>query len=395
MNELDLFDIDSMISLYNCPSCGSNEFDHSVCIYCGNENKELQTKTIELIELIKKYTYFKLTPNLIKLYGLKDILHLEGLEEFLEKYHIKEEIEKKNKEIITKLLKEETLTLEENDLTIVLLQNNLIPDFPSDYVIRNALLNRKLVSLDLFQEIIKVIVVYAMKSLGKDKMEKYEPVCEIRKMDALGEAIGVNRIGLNPEVIISLYNGEAIYLQTIFHELTHIKQNIKIKTGYIDEQTVRYIKENVINFVSKQHKIDYYRLAYFNLALEIDADLEGFTYFRRYLQAIGINSSQILIEYIKKELKRKENTKINTENYDFINDNEIEFEKLFLICLNHNPEILKVYPQLQVEYIVEGNMIRRKNKEELQFALEHSTRKDEKAYLQKRLLQLEETPKRS
>lgn len=81
MNELDFFDIDSMISLYNRPSCGSNEFDHSVCIYCGNENKELQTKMIELIELIKKYTYFKLTPNLIKLYGLKDILHLEGLEE--------------------------------------------------------------------------------------------------------------------------------------------------------------------------------------------------------------------------------------------------------------------------------------------------------------------------
>ena len=32
MNELDLFDVDSLLNLYHCPSCGSNEFNHATCI---------------------------------------------------------------------------------------------------------------------------------------------------------------------------------------------------------------------------------------------------------------------------------------------------------------------------------------------------------------------------
>ena len=399
MNELDLFDVDSLLNLYHCPSCGSNEFNHATCIYCGNTLVDLQTKTRELENLLNRYTYFKLTPNLIRLYGAKDKINLPELTSFLETHHIKEEIEHQKKLIIDKILKEEELSLEEDSFMTQMLKSDLVPDFPTDYVIRSAILKKKLVSLDLFSEMIKTMVVYAMKVLAANKIKNYDPVCEIKEMDDLGEANGISKINLSLEVVKGLYNGEAIYLQTIFHELIHIKQSINIKIGHIDEQTIKYIKEEIIRFVSKHHNIDYYHLEYENLAMEIDANVEGFTCFRRYLQTIGINQGQLLVEDIQKEvekeLARRENTKVNTQVYTFVNDEEINFEELFLVCANMVPACLQKYPQLQVEYLNEEEKVRRKTKEELQATLDQSTKDDENIYLQKLLARLEETPKRS
>ena len=65
------------------------------------------------------------------------------------------------------------------------------------------------------------------------------------------------------------------------------------------------------------------------------------------------------------ELEKKANYKINVADYDFLKQEELDFEELFLICLNKKPEYFDLYPPLKLLYIRDNDTIRKKTKEEL------------------------------
>ena len=143
MNELENFHVDELMNLYVCESCGSKEFNNAICAYCGNKNEKLEAKVQELVSLLKKYTYFKLTPTLISLYAISNLVSIEELTTFLTQHKIKEEIEKQKEELAEKIRKQEKLCLEEEVVGISLLKNHLMPDFPVNLTIKNILLGEK------------------------------------------------------------------------------------------------------------------------------------------------------------------------------------------------------------------------------------------------------------
>ncbi len=367
MNELENFHVDELMNLYACESCGSKEFNNATCAYCGNKNEKLEAKVQELVSLLKNYTYFKLTPTLISLYAISNLVSIEELTTFLTQHKIKEEIEKQKEELAEKIRKQEKLCLEEEIVGISLLKNHLMPDFPVNLTIKNILLGEKLVSLDFFHEVIKLFVENAMSSIANNRLPEYKPTCEIKEMKNLGGARNTSNIYLSSDTVKNIYQGNLHNLQTIFHELTHIKQNINIALGVIDSRTIRYIKETVINAICQEQNIDFYHLEYQKLSMEIDANLEGWVYLRRYLEYLGVmeKTKETSIEEIMHELERKTNYKVNVADYDFLEQEELDFEELFLICINKKPEYFDLYPPLKLLYIRDNDTIRAKTKEEL------------------------------
>ena len=101
--------------------------------------------------------------------------------------------------------------------------------------------------------------------------------------------------------------------------------------------------------------------------MEIDANLEGWIYLRRYLEYLGVieKKETVSIEEIIVELEKKTNYKVNVANYNFLEREELDFEELFLICINKKPEYFDLYPPLKLLYIRDNDTIRAKTKEEL------------------------------
>ena len=367
MNELENFNVAELMNLYVCSSCGSKEFNRATCVYCGNKNEKLEAKILKLVSLLKNYTYFKLTPTIISLYALKDLVNIKELTTFLTKHSIKEEIESQKAKIITKIEKQEKLSLEEEQISTSLIKSHLMSDFPVNLTIKNILLGKKLVSLDFFYEVIKLFAENAMLSIADNRLPKYQPTCEIKEMTNLGGARNTSYIYISSDTVKKIYQGNLHNLQTIFHELTHIKQNINIALGVIDSRTIRYIKETVINAICQEQNIDFYHLEYQKLSMEIDANLEGWIYLRRYLEYLGVieKKETVSIEEIIVELEKKTNYKVNVANYNFLEREELDFEELFLICINKKPEYFDLYPPLKLLYIRDNDTIRAKTKEEL------------------------------
>lgn len=367
MNELENFHVDELMNLYVCESRGSKEFNNATCAYCGNKNEKLEAKVQELVSLLKNYTYFKLTPTLISLYAISNLVSIEELITFLTQHKIKEEIEKQKEELAEKIRKQEKLNLEEEVVGISLLKNHLMLDFPVNLTIKNILLGEKLVSLDFFHEVIKLFVENAMSSIANNRLPEYKPTCEIKEMKNLGGSRNTSNIYLSSDTVKNIYQGNLHNLQTIFHELTHIKQNINIALDIVGSRTIRYIKETVINAICQEQNVDFYLLEYQKLSMEIDANLEGWIYLRRYLEYLGVieKKETVSIEEIIVELEKKTNYKVNVANYNFLEREELDFEELFLICLNKKPEYFDLYSPLKLLYIRDNDTIKAKTKEEL------------------------------
>ena len=367
MNELENFNVAELTNLYVCSFCGSKEFNRATCVYCGNKNEKLEAKILKLVSLLKNYTYFKLTPTIISLYALKDLVNIKELTTFLTKHNIKEEIESQKAKIITKIEKQEKLSLEEEQISTSLIKSHLMSDFPVNLTIKNILLGKKLVSLDFFYEVIKLFVENVMSSIANNRLPEYKPTCEIKEMKNLGGARNTSNIYLSSDTVKNIYQGNLHNLQTIFHELTHIKQNINIALDVASSRTIRYIKETIIDAVCQEQNIDFYHLEYQKLSMEIDANLEGWIYLRRYLEYLGVieKKEKVSIEEIIGELEKKANYKINVADYDFLKQEELDFEELFLICLNKKPEYFDLYYPLKLLYIRDNDTIRAKTKEEL------------------------------
>ena len=137
---------------------------------------------------------------------------------------------------------------------------------------------------DFEKEIIKFVESY-MRILCKDK--NYTPSCLVEEnLSVDGITDGTDKIMFKKNVIKLLMGGEKLCLIAIFHELSHIQQNIQIKNGISTPNIIRYIKDILLDeyqdeenekfFISPIDKIfSYYKVNYKNESSEIDANLNA------------------------------------------------------------------------------------------------------------------------
>ena len=95
-----------------------------------------------------------------------------------------------------------------------------------------------------YKEFKKLLIKYFSEFINK-LHGKYN--CEFivsAEISAFGRCIGTSEIIINECVVDNIYKGNLFYLTVIFHEISHLEQNIKMGEGYYDENVISYIKTN-------------------------------------------------------------------------------------------------------------------------------------------------------
>ncbi len=196
--------------------------------------------------------------------------------------------------------------------------------------------------------------------------ENIYPECIIKdNIDANGETlgctIGINKIILDKEVIESLMQGHKLNLICIFHELTHIQQNIQIHQGRTTETILKIIKDNILDdyqrgTIIKNMKTDnlisYYDINYAIESSEIDAKLNSILLTKKFFIDNGIDytmEEKELDARYEEALKQK-NRKRNLSMISTFNSYFLSLDDAFDVIVENHPQWLLKYPQLNQEY---------------------------------------------
>lgn len=339
--------------LPKCNGCGSTEFDNqNTCLYCGEKNGTIK----DVFELIKP---------------------LDNLDEYYEK------------EIYEKLINNEKLNEKNDNIFRNLLKNCMILDdkLPDEIILMNIMLNRKQISYETFEWLLKISIEKEMKRINGKKIDGYSPMCHILELkDINGFAFEQIYVTINKDVCASFYEkGDINSFITIYHELRHIIQNTAIKMGFFSSDLPMMIKDNLIRKEEmKKYKTDnYYYDNYYDISFEIDARKYSLLYVINFLNYFGYKISDSILESLKKEFIHDYNcerrVKINAkEEYKDVND-------VFDLLIRSHAEYLDLYPQLKLEYVKDGQIVRRKTRNELVDSLLVSKSDEEKEYLKKLL----------
>ena len=270
---------------------------------------------------------------------------------------------------------------------------------PDGFILMNIFLYKKKIFYETFKELLKRSVEKEMKRINGDKIKGYNPICDILKLNETSgkcrpltvrkyDRVVFEQISviLDEEVSRGFYEyGNDRAFMIIFHELRHVLQNIAIKIGLFTSDFLMMIKDSLIReYELKQFDTDnYYNDNYDDISLEIDAQRYSLINLIKFLGSFGYKiPDDILIELEKEFIHDiKEERKI-------IIDGKEEYksmEDIFDFIVIEHPEYLDLYPQLRIEYIKDGKIVRRKTRDELIDTLLDSQNKEEKEYVKKLL----------
>ena len=332
-----------------CGNCLGDTKD-GVCIYCKS----------------------KLTEDQLSLYR-------EGLE--LEKLF--------NDVIKDKIILGEVLSPEEDDALWFLIENDLLEDDDLNsidaYIIGYPLLNKKIVSYELFElyfcKLIELSLRNTMKMFDERRARMYNPHVLIDDLSTetkgqLGYCVSDFGFVFDRTYMRELYNGNILMLSTIFHELRHGAQNMAIEFNIVTELLVTIIKDVILRIEDTEYSKNYYENNYKNLPMEIDAEEFGIEYCKELLDKMGlfiknpeffnwlrsnygsdINNKKRIVTYYDKDTKTDETV-------------ETDLDTIFDMVISSRPELLRKYTQLQLEYVYDSGAVRRKTVSELQADLE-------------------------
>ena len=206
-----------------------------------------------------------------------------------------------------------------------------------------------------------------------------------------------NLLVIDEEVIKSIYDGHIEDLLIIFHELNHFKVKYDIKSGVINENIVRIIKEKLIRTskdiysFSSLDSNDYYYDNYNVYSEEVYVSLQAKKSFLYMLKSLT-NNKLIQLEFTKlfaeeykyeisKDTKRYNNHLRDLSSRSDFNDYYLNFEAAFDLLVVDNPNWLD-YPQISIEYYIdENNRVQKRTIKELEEQLKQSTNPEEIAYI--------------
>lgn len=351
-----------------CNSCGGS-FKQDTCIYCGTKNSELTELISKLDDLI---IAFRSQTNLSNITSINTLFnHLYSIHEF--------EISSVNQLLVdvnyTKLLEEQIqfitqkinfrnkLIQEDYDFLCFFLINN---QFKGDVKlgVTNVLIKgiaKKECSfdIDLLEEIVRIFVEEAIKNIIGLK-HTHCIVVEYKDKNVCGSALYGN-VYVGKNEINFLMEGKITYLlRTLFHEMIHVRQYQRRKDKYISIYDMLLLKDNILSDSSRK----YYEDNYYLLSTENQSFLNEGKETLDYLKKLGISPSEEELDDINKNYEY--HRKFYGVTARLWEDNPCDLEILFDKSVYSNPSLLNKFPQLSLEYVVEGNIVRRKNKREIE-----------------------------
>lgn len=364
-----------------CLTCGEEiDFHNGICPKCGKgyDNVKQSSQYIDKIISNIKNKKLKLDELTIALYAIKDTI-LE-INEILEKNNIEEKLYKRLDDINQRLANNEVLNQEDDFFLRTCLINNIKPkDGLNDVsIFRNIFLSdkEKQVSYETFKEIIKLFIKDSIKAINGNRISNCNPVCfiydfkETSNENSTGLAYKHFFVKINEKIVKDIYNESSIFsFIIIFHELMHIQQEIEIKSNYFNEDILFFIKDDILRKLSAKEGFDYYSENYQVITSEKDAEIKGIMCTINFLeQTLGLKLKEdVLVDlekYINSELQSKSNT------IRQVKDVNQDINSLFDYYIRSNPQFLETYPQLNIEYIIEEGIVRRKTNDELLKTLE-------------------------
>lgn len=243
------------------------------------------------------------------------------------------------------------------------------------YKRKNKLFNKniELISYDEFKEIVHDLIILIMKEYLKNTKYKYDSIsCEIKKYIALGRFFRTsNNITISETVIKSLYDGNILALEIIFHELYHFVMKYDFLNKNINNVLVKCLKDYLLCSLSIRYCLDNYTVLSFENIVDSKAIIELINYFE-YNNVDLFKRDKKKIQYLLEE-----NIEYFYSNKRMLNKyaNYIKYDELFDNMINKYPEWLN-YFQIGIEYYIntEG-VICKRNKEQLQELLNRELEK--------------------
>lgn len=384
VNDKNIDILKRMINSRFCPKCGGQimTFKTGICPICGTkwETNYLNTDFEFIISKLDNYS-FELNEFTIYLYSLKD--YNEELDKKLKTFNVDENIKNRLNIINGKLFNGIKLSDEENSLLRYSLFCDIAPSSELNVmaVINNILRNNMIVNYDAFKGIIVFFIKFLIKNAYSNMINGYTPIVNITNFDddlrnSTGIAHDIFKISINEDIINDLYNNKNLEaFITIFHELVHIEQNIYIKFGYISDSIMDYIKDDVIvRIIKDDNGIDYYKENYDHISFENDAEIIGTITAMKWLENAGIkltdNFKVFLNNSVNREVKKRS---IRTRT---VNGKEYDIDELFESCIKLHPEYIDKYPQLGIQYFVDGKYVFERNSAQLNELLKYYERDD-------------------
>ncbi len=365
-----------------CPCCGGTYYG-AICKYCNTVNEDLKKYVQSLENILKhllsmienlpveKIGYNKLFTLLAKL----EANELPIIDTLFKKYHYEDVLEQIYLEIKNKGF-DLPLNEKEIDVSEVIIYRNLKNKdrHSSDIEYLMSIFVRKLIINSLSDDKELMISYEAFVLLVKEFTEteislfynrgKCRIVYELEYHDNDELVFGTahfNVVNISDYEVKSLYyNGSNSLLETIFHEINHVRQQaVTYKQKAVSEFDLLQIKDRVLGaYLNGYTKENYHQLSY-----ELEAYFCGLRDQRLALINIGISFNKETNALIDNKLREYYQAFLNKKRT--LNGQSIDIDKVFEKILLTHPNLLREYPCLKNLYKIENNLVVRKSNDEL------------------------------
>lgn len=355
-------------SISKCSQCGGS-YKLDTCIYCGTKNGKLTELISKLDDLIDEFRNQVDISNIIIINNLFN--HLYSISEFeipsvnqlLVDVNYTNLLEEHIQGIIKKINSENKLTQEDYDFLCFFLINNQFKDDMklgvSNLLIKGMAKRECSFDMNSLEEIVKIFVEDAIKNVIGLKYTHCK-IVEYNDKRTCGSALYGN-VFVSKDQIKHLSEGKITYLlRVIFHEMIHVRQFQRRKDRCISINDMLLLKDKILSDVSRKFYDDNYYL----LSIENQAYMNEGKETLSYMDKLGITPSKEELDDMDKDYEYHKNFCGATiriwENVP------CDLDTLFDEFLSNSPSVLNQYPQLSLEYIIDGNIVRKKNKKEIE-----------------------------
>lgn len=355
-------------SISKCSTCGGS-IKQDTCIFCGTKNNELTELISRLNSLINSFrsqvdiSNIIVTNNLFNhLYSINN-LEIQSVNKLLSDVNYHNLLEEQFQVITKKINNGDKLSKEDYDFLCFFLINNQFKDSLKLGVVNvliKGIVNKECnFDISSLEEIVKTFVEEGIKNVIGLKYTH----CKIVEYDdkrTCGSALYGN-VYVNKAQIRHLADGKLTYLlRTLFHEMIHVRQYQRRKDRCISIYDMILLKDEILSDASRK----YYEDNYYLLTMENQAFMSESKETLDYMEQLGIIPSKEELDDINKDYEYHKN--FCGATIRIWEDVLCELDTLFDKSIYNSPSVLNQYPQLSLEYIIDGNIVRRKNKKEIE-----------------------------
>ena len=209
---------------------------------------------------------------------------------------------------------------------------------------------------DFKNKLKEVINTYVFWVRGLNDNTEFE--CTISndgEISEVVESISYNKLIIDEIAVSELYRGNNLLWVPILYELELINQRYLIFNGICDENTIKIIKEMIINSELDEWECLSKNIKYSVFSSKL-ATNNTFSNLILLYKMIGKKLSEKTLEDFTSGIKKFLFIDCN-EEYMYLKISEAESvdgEELFDQIVYYNPQWLEIFPQLQIEYYVDN-----------------------------------------